>query len=354
MKLYIAGGVGEHGRNCFLVNGESINFLVDFGKMADTLLDPYPRLTKEQITSLDAVFLTHSHADHTGALPWLYENGFKGTVIASVDTLRQLPFNVEKHRTLSEICPHGTGKFNSLGIEYGRSGHCAGSVWLQLSEGEKTIFFSGDYTEDTQVYSCDVIRNRKADLAVLDCAYGKDDAAYSEYCEKLVSETEKQLSERSILLFPVPKYGRGIEIFKLFSDNLSGVKYYADELFMKNLTELNSGGFWYKDEKITSSVGQYSGEKDGIVFVSDPQLRSSAAQVIAEQVLSLGGRAVMTGTLEKGSFSEMLFSQGKADMLRYPVHLGYAQFRRLNEQNEFGRTVPYHSKDFTSERTIEF
>lgn len=64
------------------------------------------------------------------------------------------------------------------------------------------------------------------------------------------------------------------------------MKYYADELFMKNLTELNSGGFWYKDEKITSSVGQYSGEKDGIVFVSDPQLRSSAAQVIAEQVLS--------------------------------------------------------------------
>lgn len=244
MKLYIAGGVGEHGRNCFLVNGESISFLVDCGKMADTPLDPYPRLTKEQITSLDAVFLTHSHADHTGALPWLYENGFKGTVIASVDTLRQLPFNVEKHRTLSEICPHGTGKFNSLGIEYGRSGHCAGSVWLQLSEGEKTIFFSGDYTEDTQVYSCDVIRNRKADLAVLDCAYGKDDAAYSEYCEKLVSETEKQLSERSILLFPVPKYGRGIEIFKLFSDNLSGVNYYADELFLKNLAELNSGGFW--------------------------------------------------------------------------------------------------------------
>ena len=149
MKLYIAGGVGEHGRNCFLVNGESISFLVDCGKMADTPLDPYPRLTKEQITSLDAVFLTHSHADHTGALPWLYENGFKGTVIASVDTLRQLPFNVEKHRTLSEICPHGTGKFNSLGIEYGRSGHCAGSVWLQLSEGEKTIFFSGSQMTPT-------------------------------------------------------------------------------------------------------------------------------------------------------------------------------------------------------------
>ncbi len=36
MKLMIAGGVGEHGRNCFLVQGETIRFLTDCGKMADT------------------------------------------------------------------------------------------------------------------------------------------------------------------------------------------------------------------------------------------------------------------------------------------------------------------------------
>ena len=74
MKLMIAGGVGEHGRNCFLVQGETVRFLVDCGKMADTPEDPYPRLTRAEICRLDAVFLTHSHADHTGALPWLYEN----------------------------------------------------------------------------------------------------------------------------------------------------------------------------------------------------------------------------------------------------------------------------------------
>ena len=34
MKLYIAGGCGEHGRNCFHVTGESIDFLVDCGLMA--------------------------------------------------------------------------------------------------------------------------------------------------------------------------------------------------------------------------------------------------------------------------------------------------------------------------------
>ena len=44
---------------------------------------------------------------------------------------------------------------------------------------------------------------------------------------------------------------------------------------------------------------------------------------MAEQVLTLVGMAVMTGTLEKGSYSENLFQQGKMVMLRYPVHLNH-------------------------------
>ena len=86
MELYIAGGVGEHGRNCFLAQGETIRFLVDCGKMADAPEDPYPRLTRAQIRRLDAVFLTHAHADHSGAFPWLCENGFRGSVIAAAET----------------------------------------------------------------------------------------------------------------------------------------------------------------------------------------------------------------------------------------------------------------------------
>ena len=34
MEVLIAGGVGEHGRNCFFVKGERICFLVDCGKLA--------------------------------------------------------------------------------------------------------------------------------------------------------------------------------------------------------------------------------------------------------------------------------------------------------------------------------
>ncbi len=114
------------------------------------------------------------------------------------------------------------------------------------------------------------------------------------------------------------------------------------------------GGFWYQPVKINAHIRLYNRKTQSIVFVSDPQLRSETAQWAAEQVLALGGAAVMTGTLEKGSYSENLFQQGKMALLRYPVHLNHAQFEQLKGKNNFQRTISYHSKEFSAKREILF
>jgi predicted metal-dependent RNase len=45
MKLIAAGGCGEHGRNCFLVENEQISILVDCGIIPGAK-NPYPRLSE--------------------------------------------------------------------------------------------------------------------------------------------------------------------------------------------------------------------------------------------------------------------------------------------------------------------
>ena len=201
-------------------------------------------------------------------------------------------------------------------------------------------------------YICDAIRGEQAGTAVLDCAYGMDETPYEASCERIIDETEKLLAAHGLVLFPVPKYGRGLELLKLLSDRLSGADYYADKLFIENLAAQRAGGFWYRPVKINAEPQIYSGQTNGIAFVCDPQLRSEEARRTAEQVISLGGRCVMTGTVERGSFSEALIASGEMELLRYPVHLNRAQYLRLIRENNFERTIPYHSPEFSAEPEI--
>lgn len=353
MKLHIAGGCGEHGRNCFHVVGENTTFLVDCGLMAGETGGGYPRLNGKEISALQCVFLTHSHADHTGALPWLWQQGFSGSVIASRHTLDQLPFPVKKGIALEDICPDGEALYQNIRIHWGKTGHCVGSVWYQFEVEKQTILFSGDYIEETKMFACDALRGRTADLAVLDCAYGLDETPYEECCACLLDRVRELQKKHPLLIFPVPKFGRGMEILKLFLENNMTEHYYADEYFCKELTKAEKYQGWLKTGIPACLVKPCTGtETAGIVFLSNPQLRTEETRRLAETALNNGGYAVMTGTVEEGTLSARLLAEGKMEMLRYPVHLNHVQYEKLVKENAFSKTVAYHSPDFTCDSII--
>ncbi len=352
MRLYIAGGCGEHGRNCFLVEGERTTFLLDCGVMAGEEGGGTPRLAPEQIRGLQCVFLTHSHADHSGALPWLRSRGYAGPVVASRYTLAQLPFRMEGALPLEELCAGGRGRFGDVQIQWGRSGHCVGSVWYRFTVEQRSVLFSGDYTEHTQIYAVDPIRGQCADVAVLDCAYGPDATSYDAACWHLL-ERMRALPERfGMLALPVPKYGRGPELLQLFRQNHIEGPFFGDTHFLSELARAEEYGAWLKPgvAGLSGAAAPFRGtEARGILFVSDPQLRSPAARELVRSVLKLGGRAVMSGTVERGSFSADLLECGRMELLPYPVHQNLTQMRALAEANVFNRVIPYHSAKISAE-----
>lgn len=350
MEFFIAGGVGEHGRSCFLVQSDTICFLVDCGKMADTPDDPYPRLTPAQIRRLDAVFLTHSHADHTGALPWLYENGFAGTVIASEQTLRQLPFPVKTHAALEALCPAGSGRLPHLSLNWGRSGHCAGSVWYEFRLDGQTLLFSGDYTEASLVYCTDPIRRVRADTGVIDCAYGRSFASPQTLRFDLLTRLSALADSGKPFLLPVPKYGRGLELLYLLHHAKPQLPVCGDAQFRSQLDWLRSDRFWCSPSARDALRGVQVQPLCGVpcagaAFVSDPQLKERANRQLADDVLAHGGSLVMTGTPEAGSYSDTLLRRGSMELLRCPVHQNETEYRALLRKNQIFRAIPYHTPD---------
>lgn len=346
MKLKIAGGCGEHGRNCFFVDCTA-PFLVDCGIMAGAE-DAFPDLAENEIKRLRYVFLTHSHADHTGALPWLYERGFNGVVVAAAPTLGQLPFKPRYSIALNKL----HDEIGGIKFAHGRSGHCQGAVWYEFSADGRKLLFSGDYTENSLMYQCDPIRGRTADIAVVDCAYGNDSRSFSECCGEIISAVYEMKKRHKTILFPVPKYGRGADLLRLFNENFPKYACCGDEHFISQLNEA-ADRFWFRNKPLYARLFTPSAPCD-ILFLSDPQLRSSSSQSVADSILADGGAAVMTGTAEHGSFSEKLINLGKMKLLRYSVHQNYSEFSALVGQNKFGMAIPYHSGEFpVNDRVIE-
>ena len=362
MRLYVAGGCSEHGRNCFLVQGESISFMVDAGVMKEHPERKWPELTHEMVSGVKYLFFTHSHTDHTGALEWLYELGFRGEVVAAKATVDYVKHKIRNYRLLEELGNALTeiSLGDGLVFRWGRSGHCIGSVWYRFELDGRSILFSGDYTENSYAYHCDLIRNETADLAVLDCAYGTEKEDGRDH-RRVIERDLDELAERHIpLLFPVPSHGRGLDVLSLLAER--GVKVVIGRLLTSEYESYENRWFWLKEEFIQSTVklrkmdfsefegrleetDRYPAEyADAAVIVRDSQLYDQIDQNYAVRIYEAGGLTFLTGKQDPSSFSRKLLDEGKAVFDRISVHQNCGEMKKLALENHFSLVIPYHCR----------
>src|SRR3989344_550450 len=186
MKLTFYGGVQQVTGSNYLLQIGDLKLLVDCGlfqgsRYAETLnYEPFSYDPKE----IDFVLITHSHADHSGRLPKLYKDGFRGRIFATKPTLDlsaialddNLDLIKEEARKDGHQPLFSSGDLHQVfllaqGVEYGEeldlgngvkavfheAGHILGSAiieinWKDLPTGQagektnqtRTIYFSGD------------------------------------------------------------------------------------------------------------------------------------------------------------------------------------------------------------------
>jgi len=87
MELTFLGAAQEVTGSSYLLESEDTKLLIDFGmfqgKEEDWNYQPLDIRAKE----INALLLTHAHLDHSGRIPVLVKNGFRGPIFATPPTI---------------------------------------------------------------------------------------------------------------------------------------------------------------------------------------------------------------------------------------------------------------------------
>jgi len=193
--------------------------------------------------SLSAVVLTHAHIDHSGYLPLLVRNGFKGKVWCSEGTrdlcrimlpdagrLQEeeadyanrrgfsrhkpaLPLYTEQDakRALKLLHPVDFGApfdVQAVAISLHPSGHILGASAVSLDAGGARIVFSGDLgrMEDAIMAAPEPIR--RADYLVVESTYGNRRHDAADPLEKLAGVIRTTFDRGGVVLIPAFAVGR--------------------------------------------------------------------------------------------------------------------------------------------------
>lgn len=360
MELIIAGGYGEHGRNCFLLQKAGINLMLDCG-ILDGEGSPWPDISREEIEKTEYVFLTHSHRDHVGAVGWLKEQGLNAVILMTKETMRQI-CTKDYARDLNDVLyiEEGSkpGEWTELkeGLSYtwGYSGHCGGSVWYQICWEGETIVYSGDYQENSLVYQCNPIRGAKAKLAILDCAHRETDMGAVEKRREVLNILEDQVQKNVPVLLPVPKYGRGMELLVLCRKYFPQIPVFLDAHLLGEFEGAASGAKWADADAAGLLKEWNESGRPGVCgtapvasaasfyLIADAHLDKEENRGLAEEVLFAGGTVLLTGKNKPGGGVEGMEGREGVRRLPYPHHQNVKEARELASKNEFEFVLPFH------------
>jgi metallo-beta-lactamase family protein len=206
----------------------------------------------EQSADIKAVILTHAHIDHSGYIPRLVKQGFRGPIYcseATADLCRvMLPdsgylqeedaafANIKKHSRHSPALPLYTERDAVVSLEYLRpvksdewhplenglsfrlirSGHILGSTFVQLSHendhGSRILTFSGDLGNGRSVLLKEPVQLTETDDLVLESTYGDRRQPREDLLLQLSNVINTVLKRGGTLVIPSFAVGRAQEL----------------------------------------------------------------------------------------------------------------------------------------------
>jgi metallo-beta-lactamase family protein len=291
MKLTFNGAAGEVTGSCYLIETDSVRFLVDCGmfqggREADIKNRQFPAF---DIRDLDFVLLTHAHIDHSGMLPRLAALGYDGPIYCTIATAELLDVMLrdsahiqekeaewearhqqESHRKSNrpteplytianvesalkliqpvaydaEIHPH-----TDVACYFRDAGHILGSAiietWITEIGQRQKVVFSGDLGQPDRPILRSPTHIDNADVLLVESTYGNRlHKALPDTMDEFVKAIQYTLEQKhGNVIIPAFTVGRTQEIIYLLIEltrqrRLHGLKVYVDSPLALSATEI--------------------------------------------------------------------------------------------------------------------
>ena len=294
MKLTFIGANHEVTGSCHCLEACGKKILVDYGMEQGGNVYENAELPFA-IPDVDYILITHAHIDHTGLLPLLYAEGFRGQIFATQATcdlcnimlkdsahiqemeaewknrkarragkpeVEPLYIINDAQGVLTHFVPCHYGDIlticDGLKVRFTDVGHLLGSasieVWIDEEGVEKKIVFSGDIGNKNKPLIKNPSYIDEADYVVMECTYGdRTHDRTHEHIEELAQILQETLDRGGNLVIPAFAVGRTQEIlyfmrkikeeklikghddFEVYVDSPLAVE--ATQVFTKNIME---------------------------------------------------------------------------------------------------------------------
>lgn len=250
MKIQFLGATNTVTGSKYLLHIGQRRLLVDCGLFQGLKMlrlrnrEPLP-IDPRQV---DAVILTHAHIDHSGYLPLLVRQGFRGPVYCTAATadlcnillpdaghLQEEEANyanrhgfsrhqpalplytvADARHSLKQLQPQAFDQRIDLGdglsLRFTPAGHILGAACVQLHDGQRSIVFSGDLGRLDSLIMPAPARIPQADYLVVESTYGNRLHARNDPLDELAEIINRTAARHGVVVVPVFAVGRAQEL----------------------------------------------------------------------------------------------------------------------------------------------
>ncbi len=348
--------------SCHLVEANGLRILLDCGLRQGE--DSEKRQAESAFpfdfepSTIDAVILSHGHLDHSGMLPRLVHEGFRGPIYCTPGTknllqillmdslhlyLKDLEYeNLRRERAgrkllkplyeerdvrrVLELCDccdycqhHNIGDGITLSLH--DAGHILGSsiVELKISHGKKTrtLVFSGDLGNDSTSLMKDPEPVQHADLVLMESTYGdRNHRSFDATMEEFEQILQQVQQERGNILIPAFAVGRTQELIfllgKLYHQGkLQNWLVFLDSPMGSAVTEVYSHSLHRLDPQDTALLKKYKSRSLAdflpCLSITESVEDSMAINRIKSGAIIIAGSGMCTGGRIRHHFKHRLW-----------------------------------------------